>query len=207
MSYTDELIPLQQVVSYVLCLKANRYKTDKRMQAAFFWLSCIAGTRLIWLMNRGNWLVVMRQVSSPATASQLQVRAEVLVLSVPANSDGLDLRSGSVEPSPCSAQPGRGCDVYLVQGLQTQHLTYGLITQSFGLGQYYISVYLCMDNDGYAEIDYGTGRCLLDDTPHNVLRPSTRAAPYTSPIVEGASTPRCGVFYMLNDTPLSGCGL
>lgn len=37
------------------------------MQAAFFWLSCIAGTRLIWLMNRGNWLVVMRQVSSPST--------------------------------------------------------------------------------------------------------------------------------------------
>lgn len=178
------------------------------MQAAFFWLSCIAGTRLIWLMNRGNWLVVMRQVSNPSTASQLRVRAEVFVPSVPTNSDGLDLRSGSAEPCPRSAQSGRRCDVYLVQGLQTQHLNYGLRrTHVFGLGQYYISNYSCMDNEGHAQMDYSIGRCLLDNTPRNVLRPCTRAAPYTSPTVGDASTPRRGVCYMLNNTPLSGCGL
>ncbi|EIW61746.1 uncharacterized protein TRAVEDRAFT_117733 [Trametes versicolor FP-101664 SS1] len=71
------------------CLLSNRYKTDKRMQAAFFWLSCIAGTRLIWLMNRGNWLVVMRQCPPIATAwiyavVQLNLAPAVLSLVVAA---------------------------------------------------------------------------------------------------------------------------
>lgn len=112
------------------------------MQAAFFWLSCIAGTRLIWLMNRGNWLVVMRQVSSPLTTSPL--RAEVLVPPVPTDSDGLDLRRGSAEPCPRSAQPCRRCDVYLVQGLQTQHLNYGLhhtLFRTWTILYFYLLVY------------------------------------------------------------------
>ena len=32
------------------------------MQAAFFLIACGAGGRLVWLINRGNWRVVMRQV-------------------------------------------------------------------------------------------------------------------------------------------------
>ncbi|KAI0829414.1 hypothetical protein BC628DRAFT_1135412 [Trametes gibbosa] len=55
-------------VIYVFVFYSNRYKTDKRVQAALFWLSCIAGTRLIWLLNRGNWLTVMQQCPPIATA-------------------------------------------------------------------------------------------------------------------------------------------
>ncbi|KAL1946569.1 hypothetical protein VTO73DRAFT_14673 [Trametes versicolor] len=76
-------------IIFVFVFYTNRYKTDKRMQAAFFWLSCIAGTRLIWLMNRGNWLVVMRQCPPIATAwiyavVQLNLAPAVLSLVVAA---------------------------------------------------------------------------------------------------------------------------
>ncbi|OJT13339.1 hypothetical protein TRAPUB_10105 [Trametes pubescens] len=76
-------------ILFVFVFYTNRYKADKRMQAALFWLSCIAGTRLIWLMNRGNWLVVMRQCPPIATAwiyavIQLNLAPAVLSLVVAA---------------------------------------------------------------------------------------------------------------------------
>ncbi|KAI9001165.1 hypothetical protein BD414DRAFT_473821 [Trametes punicea] len=52
----------------VFVFYTNRYKRDRRMQIGLFWLSCISGTRMIWLLNRGNWLTVMKQSPPIATA-------------------------------------------------------------------------------------------------------------------------------------------
>ncbi|KZT24460.1 hypothetical protein NEOLEDRAFT_1116030 [Neolentinus lepideus HHB14362 ss-1] len=45
-----------------------RYKHDRRMQFALFLMSLAAGMRLIWLVNRGSWIVNMRQCPPLATA-------------------------------------------------------------------------------------------------------------------------------------------
>ncbi|KAH9853809.1 hypothetical protein C2E23DRAFT_776710 [Lenzites betulinus] len=63
----DRLLPGVPII-YVFVFYSNRYKADKRAQAALFWLSCLAGGRLIWLLNRGNWLTVMQQCPPAATA-------------------------------------------------------------------------------------------------------------------------------------------
>ena len=41
---------------------ATRHKADRRVQYALFLLSLYVGPRMIWLINRGSWLVNMRQV-------------------------------------------------------------------------------------------------------------------------------------------------
>ncbi|KAI0649985.1 hypothetical protein C8Q79DRAFT_941816 [Trametes meyenii] len=56
------------LVIAVFVFYTNRYKADKRMQAALFWLSVASGTRMVWLLNRGNWLTVMQQCPPIATA-------------------------------------------------------------------------------------------------------------------------------------------
>ncbi|KAI0366400.1 hypothetical protein BV20DRAFT_1046216 [Pilatotrama ljubarskyi] len=63
----DRMLPGVPIIA-VFVFYTNRYKADKRMQAALFWLSCIAGMRMVWLLNRGNWLTVMRQSPPIATA-------------------------------------------------------------------------------------------------------------------------------------------
>ncbi|KAI0663013.1 hypothetical protein C8Q70DRAFT_485127 [Cubamyces menziesii] len=63
----DRMLPGVPIIM-VFVFYTNRYKTDRRVQIAFFWLSCICGTRMVWLLNRGNWLTVMRQSPPIATA-------------------------------------------------------------------------------------------------------------------------------------------
>ncbi|KAI0352693.1 hypothetical protein OH77DRAFT_1591825 [Trametes cingulata] len=63
----DRMLPGVPIIA-VFVFYTNRYKADKRMQAALFWLSCIAGMRMVWLLNRGNWLTVMKQSPPIATA-------------------------------------------------------------------------------------------------------------------------------------------
>lgn len=46
---------------------AARYKAHRRMQTFLFVLGILAGARLIYLMNRGSWLVNMRQVRDVRT--------------------------------------------------------------------------------------------------------------------------------------------
>jgi hypothetical protein len=41
---------------------ANRYKRTRWLQASLFVLSVVSGTRMIYLVNYGNWLVNMQQV-------------------------------------------------------------------------------------------------------------------------------------------------
>jgi len=41
---------------------ATRHKSNPRMQFALFLLSLAVGPRMIWLINRGSWLVNIRQV-------------------------------------------------------------------------------------------------------------------------------------------------
>ncbi|KDQ64868.1 hypothetical protein JAAARDRAFT_28517 [Jaapia argillacea MUCL 33604] len=47
---------------------SSRYKAYRQMQVLLFWISIAVGTRLIWLVNRGNWLVNIRQCPPLATA-------------------------------------------------------------------------------------------------------------------------------------------
>ncbi|KAI0637774.1 hypothetical protein C8Q77DRAFT_388114 [Trametes polyzona] len=80
----DRMLPGVPII-FVFVFYSNRYKADKRMQAALFWLSCISGTRLIWLLNRGNWLTVMQQSPPIAVAwvySVVQLNLGPAVLSL-----------------------------------------------------------------------------------------------------------------------------
>ena len=43
-------------------LPASRYKQHRGMQFLLFWLSVVAGTRMLYLLKRGSWLVNMKQV-------------------------------------------------------------------------------------------------------------------------------------------------
>ncbi|KAI0723420.1 hypothetical protein C8Q76DRAFT_615455 [Earliella scabrosa] len=63
----DRMLPGVPIIS-VFIFYSNRYKYERIMQTAFFVLACGAGSRLVWLINRGNWLVVMRQSPPLATA-------------------------------------------------------------------------------------------------------------------------------------------
>ncbi|OAX43888.1 hypothetical protein K503DRAFT_846906 [Rhizopogon vinicolor AM-OR11-026] len=45
----------------------TRHKSNPRMQLALFLLSLAVGPRMIWLINRGSWLVNMRQCPQFAT--------------------------------------------------------------------------------------------------------------------------------------------
>ncbi|KAH7922457.1 hypothetical protein BV22DRAFT_1017229 [Leucogyrophana mollusca] len=51
----------------ICCLAPARYKANTRMQIALFLLSLGVGPRMIWLINRGSWLVNMRQCPRFAT--------------------------------------------------------------------------------------------------------------------------------------------
>ncbi|KAH7916190.1 hypothetical protein BJ138DRAFT_1076025 [Hygrophoropsis aurantiaca] len=51
----------------VFIFYTSRYKADRRMQVALFILSLGVGPRMIWLINRGSWLVNMRQCPRFAT--------------------------------------------------------------------------------------------------------------------------------------------
>ena len=43
-------------------LQANRYKSERWVQTVLFLLAMFGGSRLVWLVNRGNWIKVMQQV-------------------------------------------------------------------------------------------------------------------------------------------------
>ncbi|EGO03399.1 hypothetical protein SERLA73DRAFT_174865 [Serpula lacrymans var. lacrymans S7.3] len=45
----------------------SRHKADRRTQALLFLISLFVGPRMIWLINRGSWLVNMRQCPPFAT--------------------------------------------------------------------------------------------------------------------------------------------
>ena len=47
---------------YAKQFSANRYKHNKWVQAAFFVLSVLSGTRMIYQVNYSNWLLNMQQV-------------------------------------------------------------------------------------------------------------------------------------------------
>jgi hypothetical protein len=62
---------LLQVPAFIVSLMpiliahvASRYKQTWQMQTFLFFLSIASGTRMIYLINRGSWLVNMKQVSS-----------------------------------------------------------------------------------------------------------------------------------------------
>ncbi|EJF63001.1 hypothetical protein DICSQDRAFT_83823 [Dichomitus squalens LYAD-421 SS1] len=65
--FKDRMLASVPIIS-VFIFYSNRYKSHLYMQAGFFVLACIVGPRLVWLINRGNWLVVMRQSPPLATA-------------------------------------------------------------------------------------------------------------------------------------------
>ena len=44
-------------------LEASRYKHTRKGQVFLFVLGCAAGCRLLWNLNKANWLVNMQQVS------------------------------------------------------------------------------------------------------------------------------------------------
>ena len=48
---------------------AARYKQHRRMQFLLFLLSSVAGPRMIYLINRGSWLVNIKQVLSARSCS------------------------------------------------------------------------------------------------------------------------------------------
>ncbi|KAI0676827.1 hypothetical protein C8Q78DRAFT_1073603 [Trametes maxima] len=84
----DRMLPGVPIIA-IFVFYTNRYKDDKRMQAALFWLSVASGTRMVWLLNRGNWLTVMQQCPPIATAwtyavVQLNLGPAVLSLAVAA---------------------------------------------------------------------------------------------------------------------------
>lgn len=62
--YSKNFIPWSFIPVSADFDKANRYKQDRRMQFIFFLIATFSGPRLIWLMNRANWRLVMRQASS-----------------------------------------------------------------------------------------------------------------------------------------------
>ncbi|KAM5532426.1 hypothetical protein V8D89_013920 [Ganoderma adspersum] len=65
--FLDRIAPGVPIIS-VFIFYSNRHKAHPWMQAGFFLLACTAGPRLAWLINRGNWKVVMRQSPPLATA-------------------------------------------------------------------------------------------------------------------------------------------
>lgn len=162
------------------------------MQAAFFLLACFSGSRLVWLMNRGNWLKVIQQASG-----RFPLVAEMLNDTNPSESTNchlLDLCSCSAEASTCNSQSCRRHCIWLVLrleagtlGLEAQHAptyinssvlyanrcTSHLITNN--LHETYITRRAMSVIDGI--------ECLLDNTPQIVLSSLTRTAPFTSAII------------------------
>lgn len=105
-------------------LAGNRYKQDRRVQSALFCLSLGAGARLAWLMNRGNWLVVMRQVS----LREQIVRCLMTGDRVPESTSGhsLDLCCRTVELVARYHQSGHRRCVQLAQGSQINPVIYDM---------------------------------------------------------------------------------
>ncbi|PIL36737.1 hypothetical protein GSI_00426 [Ganoderma sinense ZZ0214-1] len=65
--FLNRMLPSVPIIS-VFIFYSNRHKSHPWMQAGFFLLACISGPRLAWLINRGNWKVVMQQSPPLATA-------------------------------------------------------------------------------------------------------------------------------------------
>ncbi|KAI0721907.1 hypothetical protein C8T65DRAFT_734892 [Cerioporus squamosus] len=63
----DRMLPGVPIIS-VFVFYTNRYKSDIRVQTALFFLATVGGSRLVWLVNRGNWNKVMQQSPPLATA-------------------------------------------------------------------------------------------------------------------------------------------
>lgn len=59
---------------------AARHKADRRMQLGLAILSVVSGCRLIYVVNRTNWTIIMRQVASPRSQTPLMLRWLVSVL-------------------------------------------------------------------------------------------------------------------------------
>ncbi|KAI1792949.1 hypothetical protein LXA43DRAFT_299987 [Ganoderma leucocontextum] len=65
--FLNRMVPGVPILS-IFIFYSNRHKSHPWAQAGFFLLACVAGPRLAWLINRGNWKVVMRQSPPLATA-------------------------------------------------------------------------------------------------------------------------------------------
>ncbi|RPD61961.1 hypothetical protein L226DRAFT_535338 [Lentinus tigrinus ALCF2SS1-7] len=63
----DRLLPGVPIIS-LFVFYTNRYKLDKWVQTALFFVATFGGSRLVWLINRGNWIKVMQQSPPLATA-------------------------------------------------------------------------------------------------------------------------------------------
>jgi len=64
--FADRLIPNVPIMSAFI-FYTTRYKRTRKMQAFLFVLSLVVGPRMMWLINRGSWLVNMRQCPPLAT--------------------------------------------------------------------------------------------------------------------------------------------
>jgi hypothetical protein len=96
---------------------ANRYKHTRWAQASFFVLSVASGTRMIYQVNHGNWLVNMQQVSD--SLSNAQTIFLKTFATVPTAGDHLGLYYNSTGSWTCSAGPGRRGPLGVVDGSAT----------------------------------------------------------------------------------------
>ena len=84
---------------------ATRYKADLRMQALLFLLSVVSGTRIIYIVNTANWLIVIRQVSAHRPMSTYIPN---LITGSPARYH-LGVHDCPIEPSACHCCPWCCC--------------------------------------------------------------------------------------------------
>lgn len=62
----ERMLPGVPIIS-IFVFYTNRYKQIRQMQAGLFLLSIAVGARFIWMINRANWRVVMKQCPPLAT--------------------------------------------------------------------------------------------------------------------------------------------
>jgi len=66
----DRMVPSVPILS-IFIFYTSRYKQHRLTQFLLFWLSVAAGTRMLYLLKRGSWLVNMKQ---PPTGHNLGIR-------------------------------------------------------------------------------------------------------------------------------------
>ncbi|VDC04092.1 unnamed protein product [Peniophora sp. CBMAI 1063] len=76
-------VPILSVFTFY----TNRYKQHRRMQFGFFMLCILAGSRMVWVINNGNWKMNMEQTPSLGvlwvyTVVQLDLAPAVLGLAL-----------------------------------------------------------------------------------------------------------------------------
>jgi len=82
----DRMLPGVPILA-IFIFYTNRYKQWRSMQFIFFLMSSVIGPRLIWLINRASWRVVMKQCPPLAvlwiySVLQLDLAPSVLSLAI-----------------------------------------------------------------------------------------------------------------------------